>query len=263
MDDASFPSASALLRYSIAHAGRLPEPAGELLKHYYRSWGEFRSERMRYWYDFQLTDINALLAKMRSPRLLDAGCGNGTESLWFALNGANVTAVDIDEKLLDVAQHRLEDLRQHSSAPLQCTFSKKKILDVEGKYDLIWLEQAFHHMEPREQVVSKLADLLTPGGYVVFCETNAWNPLLQLQFFKLRRFRTIIRYHGEVWGNERILTAGRLAKHLRSAGLRVTQKNTTASSRPGPVLTECYRLKKAPLAQGLALLHRFCLLTSA
>ena len=179
---------------------------------------------MRHWYDFQLEDVERRITEMKAPKLLDAGCGTGSESLWFALNGAQVTAVDIDDRLLGVAKARHANLvtEGHDLAP--CVFNKQKILDVTGTYDLIWLEQAFHHMEPREQVVAKLADLLAPGGLVLFCETNAWNPLLQFQFYRMRRFKTIIKHRGEIWGNERVLTPGRLAKHMKDAGLTVTQK---------------------------------------
>ena len=220
-----FATASEFLQYSLANADCLPGEEQKFLKHYYRSWGDFSSDRMRHWYDFQLRDIERLLKEKVAPKLLDAGCGTGTESLWFALNGADVTAIDIDDHLLAVANARRTFLIEQELELASCRFKKQKILDATGTYDFIWLEQAFHHMEPREDVVAKLADLLAPEGYILFCETNAWTPLLQYQFYRLRKFKFIIRHQGEIWGNERVLTPGRLAKHMAGAGLSVEHRN--------------------------------------
>jgi hypothetical protein len=47
------------------------------------------------------------------------------------------------------------------------------------------------HLEPRADVVAKLARLVVPGGHVVFSEANGWNPLLQAFLFKLRGTKTM------------------------------------------------------------------------
>jgi len=88
---------------------------------------------------------------------------------------------------------------------------------------VIWLEQAFHHLEPREVVTEKIADLLKPGGHVVFQESNALNPFIQALLFRHRGFKTIIhsnrggkRYS---YGNERILSARSLARSMAKVGV--------------------------------------------
>ena len=40
---------------------------------------------------------------------------------------------------------------------------------------------------------------------LIVSETNAWNLLMQLSLFLKRGFKTIIKYRGHLWGNERIL----------------------------------------------------------
>lgn len=223
-DRLSFSSASELLRYSLSSA-KLPHTEAKKFSGYYRSWGEFNSPRMRYWYDFQVQQIERLIEKKDGMRVLDAGCGSGTESLWFSYKGADVTAIDIDDRFLDVARARLKDLQSQTSRTLNCRFERKPITHMTGAFDIIWLEHSFHHMEPRDQVVETLSALLAPGGHLVFCETNAWNPLLQWQFFRLRGRETIIEHQGEIWGHERVLTPGKLSKHLKKVGLEVVTQN--------------------------------------
>lgn len=215
----AFPSASDFLHYSIACTS-LPDDECKTVRGYYRNWADFESPRLRFWYDFQLLEINRLVQTLDAPRLLDAGCGIGTESLWFALNGASVTAIDIDDRFLSVGASRLADLERFCGRSLACTFERRSISQMEGEFDLIWLEHSFHHMEPRNEVVQKLESLLAPGGYLVFCETNAWNPLLQWQFFMLRGWQTVIKHKGEQWGNERVLTPGSLSRWFERVGLQ-------------------------------------------
>ena len=88
---------------------------------------------------------------------------------------------------------------------------------------MIWMEQAFHHLEPRAKVLKQIAKLLRPGGRVVFSEANALNPLLQLQLLRARGFKmfyTVETGRGKViYGNERVLSRGSLKRLLRGVGI--------------------------------------------
>lgn len=73
------------------------------------------------------------------------------------------------------------------------------------------MKDTFHHLEPREQIVGKIAALLAPGGRVVIVEPNALNPLIQFKMFRIRGFNTIVekidKATGEhfIYGNERLV----------------------------------------------------------
>jgi len=194
------------------------------LRCYYSNWNYLRSPRLAYWYDSQLDELLAPLKNKTDLRVLDAGCGSGTETLFLAIKGANVTGIDVLHGKIDTANARLSHLRDVIGLDLDVEFHCLSVLDTKGPYDLIWLEQSFHHMEPREQIVQHLADLLAPGGRLVFSEANGWNPLLQASLFKLRGFETIKRSEvgeGElIWGNERVLVPLILGRHLEKVGLK-------------------------------------------
>ena len=98
--------------------------------------------------------------------------------------------------------------------------------DDNEKYDLVYLEETLHHMEPRLTVVKKIAELVKDTGFLIVSEVNAYNPLLQLYLFKKRGFRTIRRKTGKngktfLYGDERIMTAKRVSELFESNGLRV------------------------------------------
>ena len=92
---------------------------------------------------------------------------------------------------------------------LDVEFYNKNINQLEGKYDIIWMEQAFHHIEPRLSAIKKISELLCVGGSVIICEANAWNPFMQIMLFKKRGFKTIkeVTLDGQkfIYGDERIL----------------------------------------------------------
>lgn len=189
---------------------------------YYVSYIDHFGSYIKFHYGAQTRELFGALAQDKSKKILEIGCGCGTESLWVALQGYTVKGIDISDEMLRVARARQGVLEAALGRKLACDFEKRSVLDISGEqYDVIWMEQAFHHLEPRAEVLKKLSALLRPGGRLVICEVNAWNPMLQAVFFKQRGFNTISTdEHGGQVGNERILTAKALGRLLARHGIR-------------------------------------------
>ena len=236
----------------------LSEEAQKLLSDYYKKWRGLETQRLCHWYRNQVREIEQLLGNNQSPRLLEVGVGTGTEALWFAWLGADVTGIDVLPYEVDVANERLRFLEQRSGRKLACTMHACPILQFEDAagFDVIWLEQAFHHLEPRAEVVTKIGQLLRPGGKIVFSEANALNPLLQLQIFLQRGFKTTVEVnvngHTTIWGNERILTAQALQAALAPAGIHKSAVRYFRVFPSHPAFDFFFRLE-----QGLTALSRF------
>lgn len=196
---------------------------------YYGSYVRRFSPYMQKHFIDQTGEMAAFVSAGGRPRLLEIGAGCGTESLWFALLGADVTAIDVATDRLSVARARRDWLQQRLARKVSAEFLEMPLFDFAPSepFDLIWMEQTFHHLEPREQVYAKLASLLKPGGRLAICEVNAWNAFLQLQFFMQRGFQTktsFIDAQGRriEYGNERVTTWSALARGLKQAGFTIT-----------------------------------------
>lgn len=194
-----------------------------MLERYYISYKKHFGPYLRHHYARQTKELVELISKLGRPEVLEVGCGCGTESLWSAMKGARVTGIDILSDMLDVARARLRHLRTLNNQPLDCEFFNSNLLDLNGRdrFDIIFLENSFHHLEPRAKVIDKLVELVRPGGRIVFAEGNGWSPLLQAKMIKLRGFKTIIEHNGHIWGNERFTVPWALIREFRRRSCKV------------------------------------------
>jgi len=197
----------------------------KMVDDYYRNFRGMHSRRMRYWYNSQVEEAEAIVRQTPGLRVLEIGVGTGTECLWWAMRGAKVTGIDAFPHCVATTMERLEVLQRITGRTLDCSVKLAPITDFQDAdgFDLIWMEQAFHHLEPRIAVVEKIASLLRPGGRVVLSEANALNPLLQLQLFRARGFKMTIDVKTEqglvIYGNERVLWRGALARWFSRVGI--------------------------------------------
>jgi len=204
----------------------------EIFDEYYKSYRRCFGERMRAAYSEQIKEALEIVEGQPGARVLEVGFGLGTESLWLAMQGAKVVAIDILAHFKEAATRRKAILEQEIGRPLECEFRRVSVLDLEEEesFDLIWAEQAFHHLEPREAVVDKIASLIKPGGHIVISEVNALNPFLQFQLFLARGLNMYFTHVDEdgkeiLIGRERIITAYRLKqifarRHVRCKSIR-------------------------------------------
>ncbi len=103
-------------------------------------------------------------ASLTPGTALDVGCGEGTDAIWLASAGWEVTAADISNVALERA--RAEDTDQRVTW-LQANLSSWR--PPVDKYDLVVAQ--FLHMPPSERasVFEGLARAVRVGGSLLFC----------------------------------------------------------------------------------------------
>ena len=194
---------------------------------YYASYLKSFTPRMRGFYGGQIREVEDVLVQKPGASILEVGCGLGTETLWLALRGAKVSAIDMRQDRVNTAQARQSVLEREIGCAVTCTFDLGTFLDFDERepFDIIWMEQAFHHLEPRRNVVRKTSDLLKPGGHLIISEANALNPLLQLELFLRRGIPRVATQEGpdgkhHPYGVERVTTASALTRMFEQVGVQ-------------------------------------------
>ncbi len=114
--------------------------------------------------------VNAL---PRQARILDVGCGPGEDTAYFAKLGFDVVAIDLSEKMIEIA-------RQKAPAAKFVQIDMRHYTDEPASFDGIWAAYSFLHIhrDDAKAVLENFARLLKSEGLLVLAvhapEKTAW-----------------------------------------------------------------------------------------
>jgi len=121
--------------------------------------------------------IHQRLGDTTGKTLLDVGCGLGEASVYFALQGATVTATDLSAGMLRATQ---------ALAKIHGTTLKTHQASAEGmgfpegtQFDVIYTGNLLHHVDV-EATLIELDKYLKPGGTLVTWDPLAYNPVINV-----------------------------------------------------------------------------------
>jgi SAM-dependent methyltransferase len=174
----------------------------------------------RYFHFMRIRTIYGHLTRQirdkKSGSCLDIGCNRGYFSVMAAEKGMVVDALDSDLNLSDLIPHpnvryHITDIRHFAAAK---------------KYDLILFFEVLEHIPPedREEVITKIHDLLSDDGVLLFSGPNCFSFLYGSGYCKekvmnLLKRRTEINWHYHI-------PFFRYKKYLQKAGFEILQWHT-------------------------------------
>jgi 2-polyprenyl-3-methyl-5-hydroxy-6-metoxy-1,4-benzoquinol methylase len=114
------------------------------------------------------------LRPLAGKRILEVGAGSGMLAVWLALQGADVTGIDVSGGILEVAAKRasVSDVAHRTRfvhVPIE------EFDDPDGSFDAVIGNNVVHHFE-RDLAMANLARLLSPQGRAAFCEPVLFLP---------------------------------------------------------------------------------------
>lgn len=121
--------------------------------------------------------IFSKLGELSGKKLLDLGCGLGEASVYFALNGAEVTASDISPEMCNTTQAvaRLNGVKVKTVVASATDLSSIS----DGTYDFVYGANMLHHVDIGV-CMSEVHRVLKNGGVAVFWDPVQYNPLINL-----------------------------------------------------------------------------------
>jgi SAM-dependent methyltransferase len=138
-----------------------------------KTWGMELSDRVQW---FFLEPLRIPVAELRGKVMLDAGCGNGSQSVAYTAQGLEVIAVDLSSGL----EHGYAYRRLHPGAdPAKVHFVQANLQKpplASDSLDIIHSAGVLHHTPNTLQTFRALRPLLKPGGtfYVWLYKYEKW-----------------------------------------------------------------------------------------
>ncbi len=151
--------------------------------------------------------------KIKTGKVLDLGCGSGTNSIFLAKSGAKVVGLDISPSAIKIAKERAE------AENVKCKFIVGNAYELdfpEEIFDLILDRGCFHHIpiEFREKFIKGVNRVLKKSGMYflqAFSDSNQWG---QENEFSLKRLKNYFGKYFEFLESKEIV-------HMQPTGEKV------------------------------------------
>jgi len=153
---------------------------------------EFFDEVERHRYEEYAPWMPAVMGfdQFSGKRLLEVGCGMGTDLLQFARGGAEVTGVDLTPRSVETSRHHLSLYGQTGSFALT---DAENLPFTNGSFEVVYSNGVLHHTPDTLRAVREIHRVLRPGGLarVMLYHRHSWN-----YWFEIILHRGLL--HGEL-----------------------------------------------------------------
>jgi len=120
--------------------------------------------------------IKTWLGTLSGKSLLDLGSGLGEGAVYFAKQGANVTAVDLSGEMLEVVKR----LAAHHKVSVTTHKSPADNISIpDNTFDVVYAGNLLHHVDIAT-TLKEVHRILKPGGMAVFTDPLVHNPLINV-----------------------------------------------------------------------------------
>lgn len=126
-------------------------------------------------------------------RVLDAGCGDGSDADWLAQRASSTVGIDLTE-------HPRWSILARPGLRFQSADAQTLPFPT-GAFDLVFMKDVLHHAQDPGRVLEEIGRVCATGGRIYIVEGNRFNPIFYLhmtlmlghQHFRRPMFRELIR----------------------------------------------------------------------
>ena len=120
-------------------------------------------EKFRYQTQPFMSDLMGFNA-YNGKKLLEVGCGLGTDLLQFAKGGASVTGVDLTPRSIELVEKRFSQV----GLAVDAQVADAENLPFEDKtFDIVYSFGVLHHTPNTQKAIDEIYRVLKPGGQIV------------------------------------------------------------------------------------------------
>lgn len=158
-------------------------------------------EARKYFVEPHIPDF-AEFNRWQGKRVLEIGCGLGTDTINFARAGATVTAVDLSTESIALAKKRAEVFGLSNTITFYNTNSEElsKTVPVES-YDLIYSFGVLHHTPHPDRALAEIAKYARAGSELKIMMYYKWSWkvlwIIMQEGFDFKNAEALIAKHSE------------------------------------------------------------------
>ena len=110
----------------------------------------------------------------RDARLLEVGCGMGTDLLQFSRGGARCVGVDLTPRSIEITQHRFKLYGANGAFMIS---DAENLPFRDESFEVVYSNGVLHHTPDTEGAIREVHRVLRPGGVakVMLYHRNSWN----------------------------------------------------------------------------------------
>ena len=118
----------------------------------------------------------AEFSRWKGKKVLEIGCGIGTDTMNFARAGAKVTAVDLSGDSLEIARKRAEDLEIDNIRFYQSNAEELSSVVPIERYDLVYSFGVIHHTPHPHNVIEQIRRFMDADSLfrIMVYHRNSW-----------------------------------------------------------------------------------------
>ena len=111
----------------------------------------------------------------RGARVLEIGCGIGTDAEQFARHGAEYVGIDLSQASLAICQQRFQTLELPGDF-IHCDVTDQQALKGLGQFDLVYSYGVLHHVPGMRDHLENISTVMSPGSELRFMvyARNSW-----------------------------------------------------------------------------------------
>ena len=116
--------------------------------------------------------LNFILAQseLKNKSVIDVGCGGGILAESMALQGANVTAIDLAPQSIETAKLHL--FESNLKIEYNCIDIGAQALITPNHFDILTCMEMLEHVPSPEKIIEQCSNLLKSGGLAFFSTLN-------------------------------------------------------------------------------------------
>lgn len=168
-------------------------------EHLPQTWYSNKKDRKEYFkeiankrYNIHYNYLKSIAEFDEHNKVLEIGCGIGTDGLQYAMNKADYTGIDLTENAIKISKEHFKIFKQKGRF---IKVNAENLPFKDNTFDLVYCFGVIHHTPKPKQIFDEIFRVLKPNGRAIimlyargwkhYWLRCFWYGLLHLEFFRL------------------------------------------------------------------------------